>query len=290
MAPGDTITSDGQIEWAGNLFGSGTSYRWLELTGWDDLPGLDSGNVLRPNKHGAWSGRKLSQERIVTWSARISTAAADFGAAVTAFRRALPVVDDDTEQALVIRTRGGETRLAYAAVSGRIIPNNPQAGIGRGQATVQWTASDPRLYGLDEWAQPIPQPLAGSGLTYPLTYPLTYGTAPESGARTVTNAGDTATPPTLVIHGPCTTPVVVNLTTGMQLELAVTMAASETLTVDVKAGTALLDGTDRQGSLTAASVPIEAFELTPGANDLTFRAAAFLGGSSLDLTWRDAYL
>lgn len=291
MAAGDTITRDGQIEWAGTLIGSGTSYRWIELAGWEDTPGLDSGNVLRPVRHGAWPGRRYAQERIITLTSRISVdVPADFGAAVTAIRRATPIADDETELPLIIRTRGGETLLSYAAVSARIIPNDRQAGIGRGQLSLQWTASDPRRYGLDEHTETIPQPVAGVGLVYPLTYPLSYGTAPESGARTLLNGGDVATNPVLTITGPCTTPLIVNTTTDRQLELAVIVAAGEQLVIDTSAGTALLAGADRQGSVTEASVPIEDFELASGPNDLAFRATTFSTGASVVLTWRDAYL
>lgn len=293
MAAGDTIAQDGQIEWAGTLLGATTAYRWLELTGWEDLPGLDSGSVLRPVRHGAWPGRRYAQERVVTWTATISLPSAlatDFSAAVTAIRRATAVASDETELPLVIRTKGGETLLCYAAVTTRIIPNNPQAGVGRGQLSLQWTASDPRRYGLVERSATIPQPVAGTGLVYPLVYPLVYGTAAESGARTLTNAGDVATNPVLTVTGPCTTPVVANLTTGRQLEVAVIVAAGEQLVIDTDAGTALLGGADRQGSLTENSVPIEDFELADGDNDLAFRATTFTTGASCAVTWRDAYL
>lgn len=291
MAAGDTITGDGQIEWAGTLLGSGTAYRWLELTGWEDTPGLDSGSVLRPVRHGAWPGRRYAQERIITWTSRIVVdIPADFGQAVTALRRATAVADDETELALVIRTRGGETLVSYAAVSARIIPNGQGAGVGRGQLSLQWTASDPRRYSLTEQSETIPQPVAGSGLVYPLTYPLTYGTAPENGARTLTNGGDTPTNPIITITGPVTTPVVANLTTGRQIEFDVIVATGEQLLVDTNAGTALLGGADRQGALTENSVPIEDFELAAGPNDLSFRANTFTTGASAVLTWRDAYL
>src|SRR4051794_40320373 len=49
VAAGDLITVDGQIEWGGVLLGSGTAYRWSgdddALTGWEDTPSLDRGNV-----------------------------------------------------------------------------------------------------------------------------------------------------------------------------------------------------------------------------------------------------
>lgn len=288
IAPGALITRDGQIEWDGVLLGSGTPYRWVELVGWEDLPALDSGNVPRPQRHGAWPGRYLAQERVITWTARIVAEPGGFGAAVTAVRAALRIGADDTEQPLVIRTKDGETLLAYAAVTSRVIPNTPAAGIGRGTLAVMWVASDPRRYSLDQHAETIPQPQAGTGLQYPLTYPLDYGAVAETGDRTLTNAGSEPAPLRLVISGPVTTPALA--LNGSVLEFDLTLTADEQLVVDTGAGTVLLSGTDRTYTLTDRSTPLESFELPPGDSIVSFRAGAFGGGSTCDVTWRDAWM
>lgn len=289
IAPGALITRDGQIEWDGVLLGSGTPYRWVELVGWEDLPALDSGNAPRPQRHGAWPGRYLAQERVITWTARIVAEPGAFGAAVTALRSALRVADDDTERPLVVRTKGGETLLAYAAVTSRVIPNTPAAGIGRGTLAVMWTCSDPRRYSLTEHAETIPQPQAGTGLTYPLAYPLDYGTVAENGDRLLTNAGSEPTPLRLVISGPCTTPAL--SLDGLVLEFDLALTADEQLVIDTGAGTVLLDGgTDRTYALTDRSAPLESFELPPGDSIVSFRAGAFGGGATCDVTWRDAWM
>ncbi|TDD90770.1 phage distal tail protein [Actinomadura rubrisoli] len=289
--PGALITRDGQIEWAGTLLGSGTPYRWLELTGWEDTPGLDSGSVLRPDRHGAWPGRQLAQERVITWSARISAPSpAEFGGLVTALRRATALLDDGQERALVIRAKGGETLLTWATLTSRIVPNDRQAGIGRGTATIQWTASDPRRYAPAEQTVSIPQPTAGAGLIYPLTYPLDYGTASETGVRTVEVGGDTPTSPVVTFYGPCTGPRLTVVETGRSIGFDVPLVAGETLVVDTANGSVELDGADRFNTLTAASVPIEDLTLIPGIQTLTFRASTYGGGASCDITWRDATL
>jgi hypothetical protein len=296
VAAGDLITADGQIEWGGVLLGSGTPYRWSgdddALTGWEDTPGLDRGNVARPARHGSWAGRNYSQERIITWKSIVSTPVlADFGPAVTALRRATPIVDDDFDSPLVIRTKGGETHLVYGRINNRALPNNKYAGIGRGKATLQWTCADPLRYSVTEHSAAIPQPTAGSGLTYPLTYPLDYGTAGESGSRIVTNAGDARAFPTIAIAGPCATPSVTLVGSGLTIELDLAIAASETVLIDTNAGTVTLAGADRLFALTGRAVPPELFQLPPDADsEIAFRAATFYGGASATITWRDAYL
>lgn len=291
MTAGDLITRDGQIEFGGVLLGSTTPYRWLELTGWEDMPPLDSGSAPRPNRHGSWPGRLYSQQRIVTYSSTVSTAIpADFGAAITALRRATPVDSGDVDLPLVVRTKWGETLLAYGRVTQRAIPNSPQAGIGRGKATIQWTCADPRRYSVALHSTPIPQPTSGAGLTYPLTYPLDYGTGGDSGARLITNAGEVAASPVITITGPCTLPSVVAVASGYVLELDLILAAAETVVIDTGDGSVTLGGADRLYSLTGRSVPPEFFTLPPGSTEIAFRASVFGGGSSCTVTWRDAYL
>ncbi len=295
MAAGDLITSDGQIEWGGLLLGSGTAYRWSgdddALTGWEDAPGLDRGSVPRPARHGSWAGRDYAQERVVSWKCMVGSGdVSEFGALVKALRRATAISDHDEDAPLVIRTRGGETLLAYGKIAQRFIPNNKAAGIGRGTASLQWICTDPRRYSVTEHSTLIPQPSAGSGLVYPITYPLDFGTAGDSGSRLVDNAGDAAASPVLTITGPCTTPAVIQVASGLRFELDLVLAAGESVVVDTGANTVLLGGVaDRFFSMTAASVPPELFTLPLGETELAFRAAAYGGGAQCTVTWRDAY-
>ncbi len=293
MAPGDLITRDGQVEWGGILLGSGTPYRWLNMTGLEDLPGLDSGNVLRPSRHGAWPGRYLAQERVVTWDLLVNVDLTwEWGPIVTALRQTLALSDEDSDEdePLVIRTKGGETRLLYARVTSRLMPNEPRNGVGRGNATVQWTAADPRLYSPTEYTVTIGQPTEPSGLTWPLTWPLNWGSGGDSGSRQLTNAGDVESSPVLEITGPCEVPAVTNLRTGRTIELSITLAAGETLVVDTREGTATLGGADRLYLMTARCVPPELWTLQPGTSEISYRAASFGGGSSCVVRYRDAYM
>ncbi|MBA9003729.1 phage distal tail protein [Thermomonospora cellulosilytica] len=291
MAPGDLITGDGQIEWRGLLLGAGTPYGWLGLDGWRDLPGVDTGNMPRPARHGSWPGRVLAQERVVTFTCLVRALVADFPAAVAALESAMTLSETGAEEALVVSTLS-ERRLVYGQITGRAMPIDKAYRVGHGRATLQWVCADPRKYSLVEHTETIPQPaVSGAGLVYPLTYPLTYGPAPETGTRTVTNAGDVPTSPTITFTGPCTDPALINVGTGTRLEFALPLAAGEELVVDTAAGTVLLGGmADRLYTLTGASVPVEAFELPPGDSMLAFRGGGFSGGATCDVTWRDAWM
>ena len=69
---GELVTGPGLVQWGPLLIGRWqagavtTPYRWRVLTGWEDLPGLDSGTVARAQHSGAYPGRLLAQTRLIT--------------------------------------------------------------------------------------------------------------------------------------------------------------------------------------------------------------------------------
>ncbi len=97
---------DGQIMFNGFALGKDTPYSWIELNGWDDMPGIDSGNRPRPGQHGSWAGTKYYQERIITLSGRIEGAVAEYAGLVAALRRATALPEDDAEFPFVVRKDG----------------------------------------------------------------------------------------------------------------------------------------------------------------------------------------
>lgn len=290
---GELITTDGQIEFGGVLLGAGTPYRWVELAGWEDLPDVSTGDVDRPGMHGAWPGRSLVGERVITWQGRIKGVPLDqFPATIKAFRAATRIGD---EQELVISALG-ETLLTYGRVTKRAIPQGLAYRVGSASFSVQWTCSDPRRYSVAERSASAYLAVGvdvGGGLTYPLTYPLDYGTGPASTSTLIAvNELDADSPPVLVVRGPIERPMIVNLLTGVQLEFGITLASSDTLVIDCRVGTVLLNGiTDRLYTRTAASAPIEMFAVAGGeSNPIALMAASWDEGNNLDAYWRDATL
>ncbi|WP_175409939.1 phage tail domain-containing protein [Streptomyces sp. TRM64462] len=292
-SPGSLITRDGQIQWAGLLLGPGTPYGVDRqgLTGWADLPGLDSGDAARPTGHGSWPGARWSQPRTVTAGVWLLPGASADAAheLLDAFVRATPV--EDGEQWLAVRLHGRTTGVR-ARVTQRAVPTDRQFATGGvTRATVQWVATDPRRYALREEVLSLSLPQYGSGLTYPLGYPLDYGTPAATGSAAAVNSGSAATCPQVVFTGPVTRPRLVNHATGRALEYDLALAAGDRLTVDTQEGTVLLgDRASRLYTAAPGSSPEQAFVLRPGENRLEFRAADGTPAASARLTWRSAYL
>lgn len=288
MTAGDLITRDWQIEFRGLLLGSGTPYGWQSLEGWDQTVTL--GNKPRNSGDGSYPGNGRRPERVITWAFQMHPEASGFATAVAAVEQMAATVRDATEHPLVIADRTA-TRMVYAKCSRLAMPRDRLFAAGIVKCGLQWVASNPAKLGLVEQSVTIAAPSVGSGgLAYPLAYPLTYGTAGSPSNATCTNDGPEPADPVLTFAGPLTTPKVVNSTLTRALEFDIILGPGQTLTVDVGRGSVLLDGvTDRLTSRTNFSVPVRAFQLDPGDNNLTLLAASFGAGAQLTVAWRSTY-
>lgn len=288
--PGDLIVRDDQIEFSGLLLGAETPYRYTALTGWEDLPGVDLGDVDKPEQHGSWPGEPFAGERTITMDGFVCVPGdyAGLGTALAALR-AVTSIPSAVEQSLIVQ-RFGTKLLCFARISNRSISADQLARVGYAKLALQWTATDPRRYSVDEHTMhcEIVSP-SGTGLVYPLVYPLVYGPDIVAASVVCTNAYEADSPPRLVVTGPVTTPLVANVSTGVTLEYGVSLASSaDQLVIDVRAGTVLLNGVDRAYTRTANSGPLADFLLAAGDNDLEFRASSSAAGNALDVYWRDA--
>lgn len=215
---GELITQDGQVEWRGLLLGAGTSYRYVNLEGWMDLPDLRDGDIDFDNAHGSQPGQLLVGRRVVTLSFTMSLSTADFAVAQTALRAATAPSENPAEEPLVAQW-GGVKSMLNARVTRRSIPSPRDNGMGYSQGAIQWRATNPRLLHLPQIiAGPVTPPVGGTGgLIYPLVYPLVYGSAQSGGELLITNVGNSAIQPVFRITGPSTGPVITNPDTGAQL-------------------------------------------------------------------------
>lgn len=93
---GSLLTRPGQAQYGDLLLGAGTPYRWRTLTGWEDLPSLDSGSVPRSNAHGALPGPLLAQARTVSVDGLVVRAPnSTVGAVVGALNAATAPVEEE---------------------------------------------------------------------------------------------------------------------------------------------------------------------------------------------------
>jgi hypothetical protein len=280
VAAGDLVTRLGHIQYGDLLIGPGTPYQWENLTGWDDLPGLDSGTVLRPAAHGGYPGLLLAQTRVIGLDGLIIRAPVErIGAVAGALTAATGPVVDERPFVAWLDDRG--PRLTYARAVRRSVPTGLyRVGLSIGGA-VEWEATDPRWYEVAErsvWAGlPAPEP----GLDWHaepgperLDFPLDFGEPGSTGALSVTNSGDADTHPIVEFRGPVVRPSVTNVRTGDVLEYDIPLAADDVLVVDTHAGTVTLNGTaSRLSTVTSRSAPEQEWTLPCGTSDLLFRAA-----------------
>lgn len=283
--------AEGQIHWDGDPLFDGRVLALTEIEGWDDLPDVDSGNVSRSSRHGAWAGRSLAQQRTVTATGVVVAGGGlhRLDDHLDRIRRATAVRDDARERPLTARI-GGRTLTAYGQVAARSIPGGAAYQAGRPVVSLQWTCADPRRYGRERTAVVKAPVSIEGGLEYPLAYPLDYGAAAAGGAVTVLNAGDAEAHPRIDISGPCDRPRVVNTDSGHVMEFAIALTAGDVLTVDCEVGTVLLNGADRFYTLTPRSVPPEAWTIPPGRSAVGFRGIPADPDARVRIGWRDAYM
>ncbi|MEU9306960.1 hypothetical protein [Streptomyces sp. NPDC048256] len=290
-AAGALVTRPGHVQYGDLLLGPGTPYRWKTLTGWEDLPPLDSGTVARSDAHGAFPGQLLAQSRTIGVDGLMVRAPrAQIGAVVGALSAATAPRVDEIPLVAWLDERG--PLLAFARATRRAIPTTLGYRVGTiTDAAIEWVATDPRRYELTERSVSATLPMPEPGLSWPLAWPLSFGTPGSTGALSTQNAGDAETHPVVEFRGPTTLPALTNLATGDVIEYDIPLAAGDVLTVDTLAGTVVLNGTaSRLHTATSRSVPEQTFTLAPGAASLIFRAAP---GSSPTATatvrYRSAY-
>lgn len=152
---------------------------------------------------------------------------------------------------------------------------------------VQLLAGDPILYAstLSTSVVNVSAPIT-TGRGYNRLYPLSYGGTITSGIFFITNAGTRPVGATMVITGPVVNPIVVSDTEGKSIQVLISLAVGETLTIDLAGKSIILNGTaNRRNLMTATS---KWFKLQPGANQLRFNATTTTS-SQITVSWRDGW-
>lgn len=288
--PGELITADGQLQFRDYLLGDDETTFLVTLNGWEEIPGVDSGNVSRPASHGSWAGNKLSGQRIITWEGRFATSPAAWATRLKTLREAFSLPLGTEEEEIVIRLHD-EMLLSYGAVRARSLPADKRFAAYGANLVIQFECSDPRRYSVTENSLILAFPTeTESGLEYPISYDLYYGESPSTSGD-FENDGNVFTPVVIEISGPVTGPEVKNLTLDRILKFDITLAESETLVIDTRSGTVLLNNlADRLYTRSLSSVPLQSFGLTPGINSLNISADSWSAPAEIEIKWRDATL
>lgn len=285
---GELVTADGQMQFNDYLLGDDVITFLDEINGWEEIPSVDSGNTPKPASHGAWSGNKFSNQRIITWQGRFAPDVAAWTTELKRLRDNIALPESSEESEIVIRLHD-EVFLAYGAVVQRALPGDRRFASYGPNLVIQFECSDPRRYSLTEHQQDLSFPSeTTNGLIYPLVYKLDYGISPSSNGF-INNAGNSSTPVVITIQGPVEDPAIFNITTGIRLQFNINIGETETLVIDTRTGTVLLNGVaDRLYTRSVTSAPILSFGLAKGNNNISISANTWLFPAGVTIKWRDA--
>lgn len=246
MAEGDLISGDYQIEWRGLLLGADRVYGLRKLEGWTDLPSHRVGIESRSGRHGAYSGQLLAEHRTVTADLQVRGEGLEFTNAVRELRRVTASSENSPEEPLVIQW-DGRKQFCNARCVRRQIPSEYQEyPMGLAPASLQWIASDPRVFEMPASLVTTGLAVAVGGLEFPLVFPLDMGEGTIEGTMSLTNSGNADAWPTFLITGPATKPSIINSTNGRSLIFkdATVIPAGQTWEVNTHHRTVTVSGTD----------------------------------------------
>lgn len=245
----------------------------IALEGWDGSA-TKAAAVPRPNDHGSFPPVIYYDDRKLTlYGAIAGTDAASRRRGETRFMSQLAGLQGTTlrvqeapyDRYLTVYPDGP---MAYANGTGG---TNPLKSKLTYRFAMPLVAYDPIRYATAGQSVPITLPTsAGLGHGYPYGYPLSYGGG-GSGDELIVNSGNVEVWPQLRIDGPVVNPVILNVTTGQQLSLSITLGTGEWLDIDGRNEIVTLDGTaSRRNAVQAGSVfPT----VPPGTSQWQFRAS-----------------
>ncbi len=256
---------------------------WLaqKLTGWDSPPVQGAGVIPKSGDHGAWPSPQFYAARTMTLTlTAIAPTQALRDMARARLQQAIPVSDfavltwnEPVPKQVTVR-RSGKVSEKY--------PDRLSVTF-----TVGLVAPDPRKYTVQSQtvsvtAQPPPQGAA----TVPVTVPFTMIAQVPGGTVTAANNGTFETRPVVTITGPVTSPALVNVTTGQKVSWSgLVLGSTDVLQVDFNTGQAWLNGTYRSADLFSSW-----WVLQPGITTTIQLYGSGSGGSSMQVTWQDAWI
>lgn len=290
VGPADLITEDTQIQWDGLVMGIDTYFGYKNLTGWDDLPGVDLSDTPRPHQHGDFPGNAYGQPRIITFDTQIWSPKDVFPELRREWLRRTQI--QQAELPLVIRQHG-DTMMVFARVVGRTVPIKRAYFGGYPEASIQWKATDPRKYSVDESSIILNVPSSTGGLTWSpgLTWDvgLDWGVDVQ-GSGSVINSGLADTPLRFEFNGPLSGPYFVNAFGNWTLGFDLDLAAGEILIADARAGTVTLAGVDRYYTLALNSDLPEDCLAQSGSTSVQFAPSSLSDTGFVQIFWRDAQM
>lgn len=268
-----------QLSYRGLTFGGfieHTPYQLVSLPAGLDSPIIANGDVQRELDQGQFIGLDVYEGREITIEQVVQSDEESLDHARQALAGVLAVAGT-TESPLYMQLPSG-----LFACMARPRKHNFKLDLnmfqaGGGIATSLLKATDPRWYAAPSKTATAELPGSGgsSGMRFPLTFPLTFGGGTGTGLLQVYNNGTFETRPVLIVTGPCTNPVISNLSLPGAPSVGFTIALNEgdLLEIDMDWQTVVYTpngsafGSSRR---TTAMTTNTWWNLPPGLNQISF--------------------
>lgn len=212
----------------------------------------------------------------------VGSSVSDFQSKRDALIQALDI-SGQTEQTISITLANGRIVQISAVCIGLDFPiksGEPNAS----QFNAQFEASFPFLVSTGETSANISLATGGGG-TVPATVPMSLN--PDTGGKLfAVNSGNGIFYPTVRISGSVTNPALRNVTTGKELDFAITLASGEYIDIDFKRKTI----TDNYGSNRYSIVTGDWWFIQPGTNEIRFLAGTYDASAIANVKYRDSWL
>ncbi len=303
---------DYTIQFGGLTIGNGTTYQIMNIVGLEDMPDLRTSDVFIGYNDGETAGNDYVAGRTIHVDFVVfDSGVGDFPAKVEALKAAFS--KGSVETAFTFQLPNRPQRSLQARCRRRLLPVNTEYQFKYGAGSVEFHATDPRIYetavqysmvvfvsGVAGWDATAGAGVdagwdttAGAGVD--AGWDATVG-AVGTGLQNVTNAGTTNTFPVVTFSSPTgmSAWTLTNQTTGQVLSLVQTLNTGETLVADMqiaatgKTGIPVsVGGASRYGSWVAPRTP---FVLVPGVNQLRYDVSVGDQNATASLLVQSAYL
>lgn len=273
--PGDLITREYQYEFRGWLFGSGTEFQTETVDGILGLPSARSSDDDNDEDHGMHPGADLLPGRTITVTMNVIAEGTPAQPLIDKAARACQVSKKDAFVEFPWITRRPEHNKRYVLARARRCEFSSDYdlahGLGKGGG-VQFFATDPLFYSLEETALVIPIPNAS-----------------VTAQGNVAGLGDfqDGSPPIIEVVGPATNPRIVNAADGGRtIRIDVVVPAGQLLVIDTKNRTVFLNGVDRYDTVRADN---QWWRVVPGVNLITFNRTDAGANTNVTIRHHDAW-
>lgn len=271
MAAGDLIVQNYQVEFNNWLGGAATEYIIERVEGFFGMGDIEPNDNAAGKTRGEYLGPGTEAGKTITFDV---IATADYQEDMEAKMDFLGSVFAFTNGTIpLITMRPGKVKRFISAQARRnSFDSDYSMAHGTARGSVEFRCPDPRWYSLAEAQTTMVIP-AGQASTAAVIY--SDGLSESPSVR-------------LELDGPCTNPRISNGNdSNRQMKFDLVMGAGDTLVVDVKQRTVLLNGVDVYKAVVRRDN--QWWVLRPGNNPITYNRTGTTGSSVLDVFTRDAW-